>query len=81
MAVLKEGFREGRLTMDEAQEIVDCFFMKINSMYSGGAGDGKLAAIIGIGNTYLHTTIGGVDPKTGRTRQNRHLWCWRACRA
>jgi formate C-acetyltransferase len=56
--------------MDEAQEIVDCFFMKINSMYSGGPGDGKLAAIIGIGNTYLHTTIGGVDPKTGEDASN-----------
>ena len=46
--------------MDQAQEITDCFFMKINSFYNGGVG--PLTAIIGIGNTYLHTTIGGVDP-------------------
>jgi len=67
---LKKDLEEGRLAMDEAQEIVDCFFLKVNSMYYGGAGDGKLAAIIGIGNTYLHTTIGGVDPKTGEDASN-----------
>jgi pyruvate formate-lyase/glycerol dehydratase family glycyl radical enzyme len=60
---LKKDLEESRLTPEEAQEIVDCFFMKINSMYGGGSGE--LVKIIGIGNTYLHTTIGGVDPKTG----------------
>ena len=33
---LKNDLEEGRLTPEEAQEIVDCFFMKINSMYGGG---------------------------------------------
>ncbi len=60
---LESDLAEGRLTPEEAQEIVDCFFMKINSMYGGGIGE--LVKIIGIGNTYLHTTIGGVDPLTG----------------
>ena len=71
---LKKDLEEGRLTLDEAQEIVDCFFMKINSMYGGGVlsvpGAGDLIKIIGIGNTYLHTTVGGVDPKTGEDASN-----------
>ena len=65
---LKKDLEDGRLTPEEAQEIVDCFFMKINSMYGGGTGE--LVKIIGIGNTYLHTTIGGVDPKTGEDASN-----------
>jgi formate C-acetyltransferase len=67
---LKKDLDAGRLTLDEAQEIVDCFFMKINSMYGGGVGGGDLIKIIGIGNTYLHTTIGGVDPLTGEDASN-----------
>nr|MCR5648714.1 hypothetical protein [Oscillospiraceae bacterium] len=65
---LKADLEAGRLTMDEAQEITDCFFMKINSFYNGGVG--PLTVIIGIGNTYLHTTVGGVDPDTGEDASN-----------
>ncbi|MBR5490507.1 MAG: hypothetical protein IKV79_04475, partial [Oscillospiraceae bacterium] len=65
---LRAQLEEGSITMDEAQEITDCFFMKINSFYNGGVG--PLTAIIGIGNTYLHTTIGGVDPDTGEDASN-----------
>ena len=65
---LKADLDAGRVTMDEAQEITDCFFMKINNFYNGGVG--PLTAIIGIGNTYLHTTIGGVDPETGEDASN-----------
>ena len=65
---LKADLEAGRITMDEAQEITDCFFMKINSFYNGGVG--PLTVIIGIGNTYLHTTIGGVDPDTGEDATN-----------
>ena len=65
---LEADLAAGRLTMDEAQEITDCFFMKINSFYNGGVG--PLTVIIGIGNTYLHTTIGGVDPDTGEDASN-----------
>ncbi|MDR0310260.1 MAG: hypothetical protein LBJ21_01620 [Acidobacteriota bacterium] len=67
---LKKDLESGRLTMDEAQEILDCFYLKINSMYGGGAGGGDLVKIIGIGNTYLHNTVGGVDPKTGEDAAN-----------
>jgi formate C-acetyltransferase len=65
---LKADLEAGRITMDEAQEITDCFFMKINSFYNGGIG--PLIPIIGIGNTYLHTTVGGVDPETGEDATN-----------
>ena len=65
---LKKDLEEGLLTMEEAQEITDAFFLKINSMYTGG--DPKLVQITGIGNTYLHTTIGGIDPDTGEDASN-----------
>jgi len=67
---LKKDLDAGKLTMAQAQEIMDCFYLKINSMYGGGAGGGDLIKIIGIGNTYLHNTIGGVDPKTGEDATN-----------
>ena len=65
---LKADLEAGRITMDQAQEITDCFFMKINGFYNGGVG--PLTVIIGIGNTYLHTTVGGVDPDTGEDATN-----------
>ena len=65
---LKADLEAGRITMEKAQEITDCFFMKINSFYNGGVG--PLTVIIGIGNTYLHTTVGGVDPDTGEDATN-----------
>ena len=60
---LKKDLEEGRLTLESAQEIVDAFFLKANCYYS--AGPAKLVNTTGIGNTYQHTTIGGVDPETG----------------
>jgi formate C-acetyltransferase len=50
--------KNGTLTPDEAQEIVDAFFLKLNSFY-GGASQ-FLVHMIGA-NTYQHTTIGGVS--------------------
>ena len=47
----------GTLTQEEAQEIVDAFFLKINNNYGGGTQ--FLIHMIGA-NTYHHTTIGGV---------------------
>ena len=65
---LKADLEAGRITMDEAQEIVDAFFLKANCFY--GAAPPFLNAIIGVGNTYQHTTIGGVDPDTGEDATN-----------
>ncbi|NLV50492.1 MAG: hypothetical protein GXY20_07355 [Clostridiales bacterium] len=65
---LKKDLEEGRLTLEKAQEIVDAFFLKANCFYGGGIG--RLAQTTGIGNTYQHTTLGGVDPDTGEDATN-----------
>ncbi len=65
---LKKDLEEGNLTLDEAQEIVDAFFLKANCFYGGAPG--WLAQTTGIGNTYQHTTIGGVDRETGEDGTN-----------
>jgi pyruvate formate-lyase/glycerol dehydratase family glycyl radical enzyme len=65
---LKADLEAGRLTMDEAQEIVDAFFLKANCFYS--AANPAVAIITGVGNTYQHTTVGGVDPETGEDATN-----------
>ena len=65
---LKKDLEEGRLTLEEAQELTDAFFLKANCAYEGGMG--KLASTTGIGNTYQHTTIGGVDVVTGEDATN-----------
>ena len=65
---LKKELEEGTITMEYAQEIVDCFFLKANCYYA--AGPGKLVATTGVGNTYQHTTLGGVDPDTGEDATN-----------
>ena len=65
---LKRDLEEGRITMEYAQEITDAFFLKANCYY--GAGPAKLVSTTGIGNTYQHTTLGGVDPDTGEDATN-----------
>lgn len=65
---LKKDLEEGRITMEYAQEIVDAFFLKANCYYS--AGPARLVSTTGIGNTYQHTTLGGVDPETGEDATN-----------
>jgi formate C-acetyltransferase len=65
---LKRDLEAGTITLDQAQELIDAFFLKANCFY--GAGPGKLVDTTGIGNTYQHTTIGGVDPQTGEDATN-----------
>jgi len=65
---LKKDLEEGTITEEYAQEIVDAFFLKANCFYQGGKG--RLATTTGIGNTYQHTTLGGVDPLTGEDATN-----------
>ncbi len=65
---LEKDLKEGNLTEDEAQEIVDAFFLKANCFYD--AGPPVVAQTTGIGNTYQHTTLGGVDKKTGEDATN-----------
>ncbi len=63
-----KDLEEGRLTEDQGQEIIDNFVLDISRNYAGGYGD--LVKILGIGNTYMHTTVGGTDPKTGKDATN-----------
>ena len=65
---LKKELEEGTITLDGAQELVDAFFLKLNTYYEGAFG--KMAQTAGIGNTYQHTTIGGVIPETGEDATN-----------
>jgi len=65
---LKKDLEEGRITMDQAQELVDAFFLKINTFYGGGFG--KTAQTAGIGHLGQHTTIGGLIPETGEDATN-----------
>jgi formate C-acetyltransferase len=65
---LKKDLEEGKITMDEAQELVDAFFLKINTFYGGGFG--KTQQTAGIGHLGQHTTIGGVIPETGEDATN-----------
>ena len=65
---LKKELEQGTITMDYAQEITDAFFLKANCYY--GAGPARLVSTTGIGNTYQHTTLGGVDPETGEDATN-----------
>jgi formate C-acetyltransferase len=65
---LQKDLKEGRITMDEAQELVDAFFLKINTFYGGGFG--KTTQTAGIGHLGQHTTIGGLIPETGEDATN-----------
>ncbi len=65
---LKKDLEEGTITKEQAQEIVDAFFLKLNCYY--GAGMAKLVDTTGIGNTYQNTTVGGIDPETGEDASN-----------
>lgn len=65
---LEADLKAERLTMDEAREIVEAFLLKANCFYR--AAPPVLNEIVGVGNTYQHTTIGGVDPDTGEDATN-----------
>ena len=65
---LKKELEEGTMTLPEAQELIDAFFLKCNCFYS--AGSPRIVQYAGIGNTYQNTTLGGVDPKTGEDASN-----------
>ncbi len=65
---LKKDLEEGTITMEEAQEIVDAFFLKLNCFYSGAPI--LIKDTIGVGNTYQNVTIGGLDPETGEDASN-----------
>ena len=65
---LKKDLEEGKLTLDEAQELIDAYILKLNTFYA--AGSPRVSSYAGIGNTYQNTTLGGIDPETGEDASN-----------
>jgi formate C-acetyltransferase len=65
---LKSDLESGMLSPEQAQEITDAFFLKIGCLYRAWSRD--VTRRTGSGNTYKHTTIGGVDPDTGADASN-----------
>ena len=65
---LKKELEEGTITLDQAQELVDAFFLKVNTFYGGHFGKSMQTA--GVGHIGQHTTIGGVVPETGEDATN-----------
>ena len=56
---LKHELDAGTITLDEAQEIVDCFWLKVGGLY--GARVVLVARVTGAYSTFQHLTLGGVD--------------------
>ena len=65
---LEKDLASGAITMDEAQELVDCFFLKLNCFYSGAPI--LIKDTVGVGNTYQNVTLAGMDPDTGKDASN-----------
>lgn len=65
---LEKELKAETITMDQAQEIVDAFLLKLNCFYSSGPS--YMSVVGGVGVTYQHVTIGGVDPDTGEDATN-----------
>ncbi|MDR2078549.1 MAG: pyruvate formate lyase family protein, partial [Treponema sp.] len=65
---LKADLEAGRLTLEEAQELIDFFILKATSFYNPS--HPFVIMMVGAGNTYQHTTIGGVDPETEEDATN-----------
>ncbi|MBR2737291.1 MAG: hypothetical protein IKD88_01060 [Lachnospiraceae bacterium] len=65
---LQKELAAGTIDHEFAQELTDSFFLKLNCFYAPGPKD--LMKTTGVGNTYQHTTIGGVDPETGLDATN-----------
>lgn len=65
---LKKDLETGLLTLEQAQVLVDSFFLKANCYYD--LAHPFINMMVGLGNTYQHTTIGGCDPKTGEDASN-----------
>ena len=65
---LEKDLANGKITREQAQELVDAFFLKSICFYN--AAHPVVMNIAGANNTYQHTTIGGVIPATGEDATN-----------
>ncbi len=64
---LKKELEAGTITLDQAQEIVDCFWLKASMMFNSRTR--YTARVTGAYSTFQHMTIGGVD-KSGNDATN-----------
>ena len=65
---MKADLEAGRPYPGQSPGNCGCLFLKANCFYTGGPG--RLVETTGVGNTYQHTTIGGVAPDTGEDAAN-----------
>jgi formate C-acetyltransferase len=65
---LEKDLADGTITQEFAQEIIDGALLKLNCFYS--AGPRMMTKVGGVGVTYQHVTVGGVDPDTGEDATN-----------
>jgi pyruvate formate-lyase/glycerol dehydratase family glycyl radical enzyme len=57
---LKSELAAGTITVERAQEVVDCFWLKVGALY--GARIVLVARLTGAYSTFQHLTLGGVGP-------------------
>ena len=68
--LLEKELAAGAITLGEAQEIIDFFMLKVESFFAAGNAPAAVQQITGVGNTYMHVTIGGVKPEDGSDASN-----------
>ncbi len=64
---LKKQLEEGSITLEEAQEIVDCFWLKVGGLFNARLR--YTAQVTGAYSTFQHLTLGGCD-KNGNDATN-----------
>ena len=64
---LKKELDEGTITLEEAQEIVDCFWLKVGCLFNARLR--FTAQVTGAYSTFMHLTLGGCD-KNGNDATN-----------
>ena len=75
---LEADLAAGRVTAEEAQEILDCFFLKIGDLFMSGPA--SITHFLGSYSNNMRITIGGVD-KNGGDASNRVTYMLLQCSA
>lgn len=70
---LKADLKAGRITMEEAQELMDCFFLKMGDLFVSGPV--FLLRIIGTYSNNMRMTIGGRKPDGGDATNEATYLC------
>ena len=66
--LLRKELEAGTITLDQAQELMDYFVLKSSNFFV--ARHPSISNTVGAGNTFAHTTLGGVIPETGEDASN-----------